>query len=354
MEHSTPGVTTMSHSRLICLLPVLLFIDMSRGQSHSMDHLVFFPPCGANGKHIVLISGDEEYRSEETCPMLAKILSQRFGFRCTVLFAIDKQGGYINPNEVGNIPGLDALDCADLMIIGTRFRDLPDDQLRPILRYLCCAKPVIGFRTSTHAFKTDRTYGDYDWNNFGLNIIGENWVAHHGNHGVQGGRAVIEPSAQQHPILNGVTDIFTLSDIYAVNRVTEGNATILLRGAVTESLDPSSKMVAGTKNDPMMPLAWLRHYQGPSGRNGCVFATTAGASVDFQSEHFRRMVINAAHYLTGLGVPVLADVTPIDPFEPTSYGFHNEPEFFRQRDLRVEDFCLGSSARTVVGDKHIP
>ena len=41
------------------------------------------------GKHIVLVSGDDEYRSEEACPQLAKILSKQHGFKCTVLFAID-------------------------------------------------------------------------------------------------------------------------------------------------------------------------------------------------------------------------------------------------------------------------
>ena len=38
------------------------------------------------GKHIVLVAGDEEYRSEEGLPMLAKILSERHGFKTTVLF----------------------------------------------------------------------------------------------------------------------------------------------------------------------------------------------------------------------------------------------------------------------------
>ena len=50
-----------------------------------------------SGKKIVLISGDEEYRSEETCPMLAKILSQRHGFDCTVLFSIDPERGLLTP-----------------------------------------------------------------------------------------------------------------------------------------------------------------------------------------------------------------------------------------------------------------
>src|SRR5579872_4991718 len=78
------------------------------------------------GKHIVLISGDEEYRSEEGLPQLGKILAKRHGFKCTVLFAIGKDGT-INPN-VSNIPGLEALKNADLMVIFTRFRDLPDAQ----------------------------------------------------------------------------------------------------------------------------------------------------------------------------------------------------------------------------------
>src|SRR6187200_2638832 len=82
-----------------------------------------------SGKHIVLVSGDEEYRSEEALPQLGKILALRHGFRCTVLFAIDPQDGTINPNISNNIPGLETLKSADLLILFTRFRNLPDDQM---------------------------------------------------------------------------------------------------------------------------------------------------------------------------------------------------------------------------------
>ena len=88
------------------------------------------------GKHIVLISGDEEYRSEETLPQLAKILANHHGFKCTVLFAIDPKDGTINPNQTDNIPGLGALDTADLMVIFTRFRELPDEQMKHIVDYV--------------------------------------------------------------------------------------------------------------------------------------------------------------------------------------------------------------------------
>lgn len=81
------------------------------------------------GKHIVLISGDEEYRSEEALPMLARILSNRHGFKCTVLFAIDPKNGVVNPYVNDNIPGLHFLKGADLMFIATRWRQLPDEQM---------------------------------------------------------------------------------------------------------------------------------------------------------------------------------------------------------------------------------
>ena len=68
--------------------------------------------------------------------MLAKILSQRHGFDCTVLFSIDPENGYIDPNNQKSLQGLEALKGADLMIIGTRFRQLSDNQYQLIADYL--------------------------------------------------------------------------------------------------------------------------------------------------------------------------------------------------------------------------
>src|SRR3989442_8385692 len=87
-------------------------------------------------KHIVLVSGDEEYRSEEALPQLAKLLAKHHGFKCTVLFAINPDDGTIDPKNTHNIPGLEALDHADLMVIFTRFRDLPDEQMKHIVKYV--------------------------------------------------------------------------------------------------------------------------------------------------------------------------------------------------------------------------
>ena len=109
-----------------------------------------------------MVSGDEEYRSEQALPQLAKILSVRHGFECTVLFAIDAKNGTINPEQRDNIPGLEALDRADLMVIFTRFRDLPDAQMKHIVDYVESGRPIVALRTATHAFdlKTSKTTFD--------------------------------------------------------------------------------------------------------------------------------------------------------------------------------------------------
>ncbi len=78
--------------------------------THAADRLVFEPSqTSGNAKHIVLVAGDEEYRTEETMPMLAKILSLRHGFRCTVIFSMGPDGRTISiritrPASVASMP----------------------------------------------------------------------------------------------------------------------------------------------------------------------------------------------------------------------------------------------------------
>ncbi|TDU81845.1 putative membrane-bound dehydrogenase-like protein [Prosthecobacter fusiformis] len=300
----------------------------------------------ANGKKIVLVSGDEEYRTEETCPMLAKILSQKHGFDCTVLFAIHPEGGYIDPNYQKNIPGTEALASADLLIIGSRFRQLTDDQLAPFTAYLNAGKPVIGFRTATHAFTGAASTGDFKWAEFGLKILGEKWVNHHGKHKVEGTRSQVEAANGAEPVLNGVGEIFATSDVYGIANLDEKTAKVLLRGAVTESLDPASKAIAGEKNNPMMPLAWLYEYTAPDGKTkGKSFCTTLGASVDFADEDLRRLIVNAAYQLVGSPVPAKADVNYVDAFEPTFYGT-NSGEHYKKLNRKPADYALGHSPAT--------
>jgi len=341
-----PIIGTLLLSIMKRLLPALLLLAFLC--SPASAQLVLPAKDGpGKGKRIVLIGGDEEYRSEESNPMLGKILSQRHGFDCTVLFSMSADNRYIDPNNQKNIPGFETLNDADLLIIGTRYRQLDEASYRILFNYLNAGKPVIGYRTATHAFTGKGVTDGFKWNSFGPNILGEGWVNHHGRHKVQGCRGVAVKANADHPVANSIKTLWGPSDVYGVKRVSPDNATILFRGAVTESLDPGSAAVAGEINDPMMPLAWLRDYTAPDGSTkGRAFCTTMGASVDFADENLRRLIVNAAFHLTGLEVPEKADVNYVDGFNPTFYGFIREPDYFKNRNLQLEDFALGKTAST--------
>jgi len=302
-----------------------------------------------NGKTVVLVSGDEEYRTEESMPMLAKILSQKHGFTCKVLFSWDEGGSYIDPDNHQGVKGWHHLDTADLMIIGTRFRDPSVEDTKHITQFLNASKPVIGIRTSTHAFKwlDNRTFGGkISFKDFGPKILGEGWVNHHGKHKYQGARGVIESANANHPVLNGVKDVFGPTDVYGIRALTDQD-TILLRGQVTENLKPDSKPVE-SKNNPMQPLAWIHPYTSPSGNYGTAFCTTMGGSVDLVSEDLRRLIINATYHLTGLDVPSNADVGYVDPFYPSFYGFLKDRKgYWKDKDMQPEDYGLGKSPHAV-------
>ena len=149
----------MNLPRLLPLATLLLAASLVCGEEGTPKPLVY--PGGegpGKGKHVVLVAGDEEYRSEEMLPQLARILSKHHGFKCTVLFSLNAKGE-IDP-KASNIPGLEALASADLMVLFVRFRHLPDDQMKHLADYVDAGKPVLGIRTATHAFSGGK--GKYD------------------------------------------------------------------------------------------------------------------------------------------------------------------------------------------------
>ncbi len=326
---------------------------------------------------IVLVSGDEEYRSEEALPQLAKILSTKHGFNCTVLFAQDPaKPGIINPNYVQNIPGLENLKTADLMVIFTRFRALPDEQMQHIDDYLKSGKPVIGIRTSTHAFnfsKIDSTskwkhYSNYyeggdEWKEgFGRLVLGEKWISHHGNHKHQSTRGVAAHGMEKHPVLNGIAagEIWGPTDVYGVrlplpgdsqpivlgqviNRAGEYNEQDTLYGmrftdhdvaGIETEKDHGGKEVKINRNDPMMPVAWIKSYQIPGGKKGKVFTSTMGAATDLLTEGTRRMIVNSVFWCLDLTVPDKANVDLIGDYRPSAYAFKEE-KYWIDKSLSV-------------------
>jgi len=326
---------------------VLLLQTMFADWAQAADGVVYEGQAGpGKGKHIVFLSGDEEYRSEEALPMLAKILAVRHGFKCTVLFPINPADGTIDPLILTNIPGMEALDSADLCVMGLRFRELPDQQMKHFADYLKAGKPIVALRTSTHAFKYELNkqspYAKYDWHSkdwpggFGQQVLGETWVDHHGSHGKQSTRGVINGVFKNHPILRGVADLWGPTDVYAVIHLPK-DAKVLVWGQVLSGMKPDDLPIEGVKNNPMMPLVWLRDYTGESGKTARIFTTTMGAAVDLENESVRRLVVNACYWAAGREkrIRAKANVDYVGEYRPGWFGYGKF-----QRGMKPSDFEL--------------
>jgi hypothetical protein len=302
------------------------------------------------GRHVVFLAGDEEYRSEEALPMLAKILSQRHGFRSTVLFSVDPDGT-INPKNTQSLSNPEALDTADAIVMMVRFRAWPDETMARFDKRLRAGTPIIALRTSTHAFNglpKDGPWASWNWNHeggFGKRVLGETWLTHWGRHKVEATRAVVEPNQRDHPLMRGIDTIFGDTDVYEA--YPPADATILMRGLVLEELTPDSPVSDRMKtrvtdkqqqgiNDPPMPVVWTRMHTHDTGATSRILTITMGSATDFEDDGLRRLVVNGVYWGLGLDVPAKADVAYVDHYDPSFYGF----EGFR-KGLRASDFEIG-------------
>ena len=247
----------------------------------------------ANDKKImiVFVTGEHEYSGETTLPLLAAELEKNYGFRTRVLKA------YPDQNAEENIPGLESLKEADIAVFYLRWRRLPAEQLKYIEDYLKTGKPVVGFRTTTHAFNYPKGHELEKWNSFGELAFnappGWGGKANHTHYGHNSSTDVtIIPAEIKNPILTGVGNNFhARSWLYKVLPDYPGKgSTLLLMG---HSIDPDKKDAIDN------PVAWT----GTNSYGGKFFMTTLGHPEDFALEPFQRLVINALHWVSGKTVP---------------------------------------------------
>jgi len=283
------------------------------------------------GKHIVLVAGDEEYRSEEALPMLGKVLAKHHGFRCTVLFSTNEEGE-IDPDARGRIEGLHHLDDADLMILFTRFRRLPDEDMKHIVDYVEAGKPVFGIRTATHAFAYEgdskSPYAHWTWNHpewsggFGKQVLGETWVNHHGHHGSESTRGAVAEESREHPIVRGVVDAWGPTDVYGIRKLPE-DAQVILEGVVLAGMSEDSEPTVDDRTKTNMPVTWIRERELEGGVSQRVFASTLGAATDLRSEGLRRVFVNGAYWCMGMeeAIPERSVVETVGEYDPTMFGF---------------------------------
>jgi type 1 glutamine amidotransferase len=246
-------------------------------------------------KHIVIVTGDHEYKSEISMPMLAKILEEKHGFKCTVLYS-GEPGGKHDPQFEYNISGLEMLQEADLAIFFLRWRKLPREQLALILDYVNFGKPVMGFRTSTHSFNYEG--GEMArWNDgFGAKVFGQKWITHNG-HSTSTNVQVVKEAAD-HAILKGVEPAFWVNSwLYNVTPLV-GDCKPLITGYSVKGMNPDDPEFEGEKG--RQPVAWTKTFSGSSGDKARIFFTTLGHPWDFKHEPVRKMAINAVYWCLGM------------------------------------------------------
>ena len=238
---------------------------------------------------VVFVTGDHEYSGEETLPLIATELEKNYGLNTKVLKASPNQ------NAENNIPDLEILAKADLVVFFLRWRQLPVKQLEFIDKYLKSGKPVMGFRTSTHAFNFPKGHESEKWNAFGefaLNAPpgwGKSGHTHYG-HKSTTDVSVIE-AVKKHPILRGISPNFHVSSwLYRVlpDYPTKGSEWLLMG----KSVNPDKEAIEN-------PVAWT----GKNSFGAKIFMTTLGHPEDFQVADFQRLIINAIHWELGKKVP---------------------------------------------------
>lgn len=261
---------------LVCAVCVATFLSLA---------LLAAPPKRPN---IIFVSGDHEYGSEETFPLLAAELEKNYGMQATVLKSSPDE------NAEENIPGLEALAKADLAVFFLRWRRLPGDQVEHIRKYLNSGRPVVAFRTTTHSFNYPKGHPMEVWNSFAPDYIGgpPGWGNGHYHYGHKSSTDVrVVPGVEADPILTGVDKAFHVrSWLYHVLPYPPADAKQLLIGRAVDS---------EKKDAAENPVAWT--WKNKVG--GKVFVTTMGHPEDFQVESFQRLVINGIHWAVGKPVP---------------------------------------------------
>lgn len=300
------------HTRLVPAVLALAAVAPAHA-SDAPQHIAHLQ--GTEGKpHIVFVTGDEEYRSEETMPMLARILHRDHGFTVSVCFAVTD--GVIDPNRTDNIEGLEILADADMMVMATRFRKLPDDQLKHITAFAESGKPMAGFRTATHAFRYGGNHMmDKEWPQ---KVFGLPWIRHHGG-GNSTDALLVEESAG-HPVLRGVEPFHARSWLYHADTLLD-SATPLITGRAVKGAEAGGEHFS----DPHT-VAWVHHYEGENGKSR-VFFTTLGHPYDFKNESMRKLAINGILWALGMEDAIPEGGSKVDfakPYEPNNAGFGNK------------------------------
>jgi len=285
-------------------------------------------------KHVVFIAADQEYRSEQSLPMLARLFAERHGFHTTVLFSLNDEG-LVDPTKkirweqedvMHDVPGLEHLASADLIVLFSRLITLPEEQLEHIYSYLDSGKPIIGLRTANHGFIGFEYEKEGRKIDFGDDVLGGSFRGHHGRWHADSTRGIVVEASKDHPVLLGVEDVWGPSDVYRT--YPEGGA---LPGGCTPLL-LGQPLMARSHDDAVntelipLPVAWVKTWTGRTAKTARVFHSTMGSAKDFESAGLRRLFLNAALWCVEREDRIRPDasVEIVGEYAPLASGFAYE------------------------------
>ncbi|MEM7143804.1 MAG: ThuA domain-containing protein [Verrucomicrobiota bacterium] len=312
-----------------------------------------FVLSAADAPKVVFLTGDGEYRSEESMPMLARILERDFGYDVTVGFSVDEEGD-VDPHEQGSLTGTEELADADLLVLFLRFRRPDEETFGRILAYLEAGKPVVGFRTATHSFRFEDGSPHAGWGyqddpefvhslaggETMRELLGQKWITHHG-HFDDGEKPLTEVAvvegAGEHPILRGVEPFGAYSWLYHVeggDDTVAGEPVFLLEGT---SLNSNKEKKGELDRYPLTnPVAWTKTHEFGE-EPARVFTTTLGHPYDFREAAMRRLGLQGILWALGredeipgegVGVEVVGEYAPNNSGFGDSYKGGKRPEDF--------------------------
>jgi hypothetical protein len=340
-----PAGSSRILGRTMTALAALLLTTTAAFSAEHQQSVVYEGSGGIGaGKHIVFIASDHEYRGEETLPALARILAKHHGFKCTVIFGIDPADGTLKPGS-SYLRGLEVLKEADLMVLFMRFINMDDDeQMQHFVDYVDRGGPIIGLRTSTHAFNIPEGSKYYRYHfrypgeeyhmGFGRQVLGETWVTHYGKNHQQSSILAVEQENKEHPILRGVRKMHTQAGGYTADPI-EGS-TILARGIILDGMEKDAPV---DMSKELMPVVWVRDYASKSGKTARIFCTTQGASQDIVNKGFRRMLVNAHLWCLGMEEEI-GNKTMVDfvgEYHPSEFSFDHARHGLKPADAEGWD-----------------
>ena len=298
------------------------------------------------GKRVVLIAAEQEYRCEQAMPMMARMLSERHGFDCTVLFSVNEKGEvdptlpapFKDKTKRHRIPGLEHLDKADCVILMSRFMHLSDEQIKHLHDYFDSGKPLIALRTANHGLARAHKY-KVNGRVVGLKeMLGGAFMGHHGGWHRESTRGIIVEETKSHAILTGVKDIWGTSDVYRCHNQKfpfPDDCTALVMGQPLKTLEPDAP--ANPKKEPL-PVAWVKYWNGNGEKASRIFHFTMGSAEDFANAGVRRITTNAIYW----GLEMESAITPdlsvdiVGDYQPGTPGFKYEE--YGVRPAKAEHF----------------